>query len=58
MSEIEDWVDVYVEKNERVYHIQPSCPECDAKQVQILDVDAQEWRCRNCHHWFITQVDV
>lgn len=52
------WVDERIAKNERVYNIQPKCPECGTQQVQILDVDTQEWWCRHCQHRFTTEVEL
>lgn len=57
-KEFHKWLDERVIKNEAVYKIQPSCPFCDTKQVQILDVDTQEWKCRHCNRKFFTEVDV
>jgi ribosomal protein L37AE/L43A len=57
-DDIVQWAIARADKNERVYRIQPRCPECDTKQVQIMDVDEQEWRCRKCGHTFYTEVDV
>ena len=58
MSDLLEWVTQRAEKNEAVYRIQPTCSECGTKQVQIMNVDKQEWRCRKCGLEFTTEVDV
>lgn len=32
----------------------PACPECGTRQVQIIEVSIQEWKCRHCKHVFNT----
>lgn len=52
------WVVERADKNSKVYAIQPTCSECGTRQVQIMDVDRQEWRCRKCGLEFTTEVVV
>ena len=32
----------------------PKCGKCGTYQVQIIDVNNQKWKCRNCKHEFCT----
>ena len=37
---------------------QPACPNCETRQVQIIDVSNQEWKCRHCHKPFFTKYEI
>ena len=44
------------EKREKLSKAQISCPNCNTGQVQLLDVDFQHWKCRQCHFKFDTMI--
>lgn len=41
-------------ERERICKNSPLCPECATEQVQIIDAQTQEWKCRHCRHIFFT----
>jgi len=37
---------------------QPKCKKCHTYQVQIIDVEKQEWKCRDCKTTFFTKYKI
>jgi len=44
------------EKREALCKQGACCPNCGDVQVQLLDTDFQQWKCRKCHFKFNTLI--
>ena len=42
-------------KREQLCTSHVSCPRCKTYQVQLVDTEKQEWKCRECRFKFDTQ---
>ncbi len=53
-----DW-DEFFKRMDAVFALQPSCPRCNATQVQIIDwkMRPAQWRCRLCKTYFTAEPD-